>query len=408
MPKSFLIWLLLSLFYAYQYIIRMVPAVSASIINERFEIDPSHFGSFCGAFHIGYTIASIPVSIIIDRCSIKKVIPCAILLSALGILPLAGWEWQFSVIGRFVSGLGAVCAIIGLFKVISIYYPGDKYSRMLGIAFTIGLLGAVFAGSPLARMITTLGFENTMVFLSFFGIFLALKVYHAIPDDLTKPTSQHFIKDILNDLKLVIYNKKLILISLAGGLMIGGLEGFTDGWSVIVFEVIHGWNRIEASAVPSVIFFGMCIGSSLLGYLTEKTQRHYSIIAFAGGVMIICFYLILYQRTLTKELLYILLSTIGACCAYKVVLLSKASAISRQEVATTNPAFVNMFLMTSGSIYHTIIGSLIHRSNKDEFGTYLAPTISSGISMIVFGMIIGVLMIVFIGIREEKSTTSSI
>lgn len=407
MPKSFLIWLLLSLFYAYQYIIRMVPAVSASLINERFEIDPSHFGSFCGAFHIGYTIASIPASIIIDRYSIKKVIPCAILLSALGILPLAGWEWQFSVIGRFISGLGAVCAIIGLFKVISIYYPGEKYSRMLGIAFTIGLLGAVFAGSPLAKMITTLGFENTMIFLSFFGILLALKVYHAIPDDLTKPTSEHFVKDILNDLKLVIYNKKLIIISLAGGLMIGGLEGFTDGWSVIVFEVIHGWDRVEASTVPSVIFFGMCIGSSLLGYLTEKTQRHYSIIALAGTLMIICFYLILYQSMFTKDFLYVLLSIIGACCAYKVVLLSKASAISKQKVATTNPAFVNMFLMTSGSIYHTIIGSLIHRSNKDEFDTYITSTIASGISVIIWGMIIGVVIIIFIGMREKSKTSST-
>jgi MFS family permease len=393
MTGPFLIWLLLAFFYAYQYLVRLIPAVGSSYLLQ--DLNSSQFGIFCGSFHLGYTIASIPLSLLLDRFSIKKIIPLTLLLTSLGLMPLILGYPNLAILGRFISGLGAVGAILGLFKVISLYFK-EAASKMLGVAFTIGLIGAISGGLPLAALINFLGFKKALFFLFSLGFIMSLALYFIIPD--TKSELESFsIKALITDLKFIITNKRLVLLAIAGGLMIGTLEGFTDGWSVKTFEIIHHWSGQDSSLVPSVIFFGMCLGSSFLGYLTQKTGQHYTIMAGAGFLMLGLFYFILNPFLGNQISLLLLLFLLGNCCAYKVVVLSKSTALADPKLVTTSGAFVNMILMTSGALYHGLIGSRIANYSRD-----LNPqALAQGILIVVIGLVLGLTLIFYLK-KEEK------
>lgn len=81
-------WLIASIFYAYQCMIRIMPNIMLSDIMQKFNIDAAIFGQFSGFYYIGYCLGHIPIGIMIDRYGPRKVMSISILLIVLGILPI--------------------------------------------------------------------------------------------------------------------------------------------------------------------------------------------------------------------------------------------------------------------------------------------------------------------------------
>lgn len=391
LKKKFLVWIVISLFYAYQYVLRVIPAISLNEITTRFSIDAAQFGTFCGIYYIGYTAASIPLSIAIDRFNTKKVIVGTILLVVIGMLPLISNNWYLAVIGRLASGIGSAGAILSLFKIIATYFNQRESSKMLGISVTIGLLGAIYGGKPLAHLMNSVGFVESIEILIMIGIAMAIVTFVLLPTTFSgEANTQVSVKDILIDVKSIFSNKSLMYLAVAGGLMVGGLEGFADGWSSVTFEFIHGWNKLSAASAPSMIFLGMCIGASVIGYITEKSQKYYTIIVTSSIIMIACFTYILYGNGEYETLMLSVLFMIGFASAYQIVLMTKAGILSGNKLVTTGTAIANMIVMIFGTIYHSIIGNIVSATNTLSDGAFSAESLSYGITPILFGLLVAI------------------
>ena len=142
-------WFLASFFYAYQYVIRVLPNIMMPEITQKFNIGADIFGQFSGIYYIGYAGIHIPIGLMLDRFGPKKVMPACGLLTVAGLLPLVFSElWVYPVIGRGLIGIGSSAAILGVFKIIRMSFKESQFTRMLGISVTIGLLGAMYGGRP--------------------------------------------------------------------------------------------------------------------------------------------------------------------------------------------------------------------------------------------------------------------
>ena len=86
MQRSFLIWLLASLYYAYQYILRVIPNIIAPELITKFNISIVDVGQFGGLYYIGYMLAHIPVGLALDRFGPKFVLPICVILTFTGTL----------------------------------------------------------------------------------------------------------------------------------------------------------------------------------------------------------------------------------------------------------------------------------------------------------------------------------
>src|SRR5205085_4252833 len=102
------IWIIASIFYAYQYILRVMPNIMLDDIMQQFHIDAATFGQFSGIYYIGYSLMHLPIGIMLDRFGPRKVMTGCILLAVAGLLPLIFADhWLFPIAGRLLIGMGS-------------------------------------------------------------------------------------------------------------------------------------------------------------------------------------------------------------------------------------------------------------------------------------------------------------
>src|SRR6186713_1319332 len=82
------VWMIASIFYAYQYILRVMPNIMLDDIMQQFDISAATFGQFSGVYYIGYSLMHLPMGILLDRYGPKKIMTLCILLTVVGLMPL--------------------------------------------------------------------------------------------------------------------------------------------------------------------------------------------------------------------------------------------------------------------------------------------------------------------------------
>lgn len=89
------IWIIASIFYAYQYVLRVMPSIMLNDIMTQFNLDEAAFGQFSGWYYIRYSLMHLPIGIMLDRYGPRKVMTVCVLLTVLGLLPIMFAEHWF-------------------------------------------------------------------------------------------------------------------------------------------------------------------------------------------------------------------------------------------------------------------------------------------------------------------------
>ncbi len=360
-------WLIASFFYAYQYIIRVMPNIMIDDICQQFGIGAAAFGQFSGIYYIGYSLVHIPVGMTLDRIGPKKVMTGCILLTVAGLMPLIFAEhWSYPIIGRFLVGMGSSGAILGLFKIIRIAFSEERFARMLSISVTIGLLGAIYGGAPVSFMRDVFGYMNVIIGFAVGGLILACITYFIVPEIASSPT-----KSPMSDIKEVLFTPNVVKTCLFAGCMVGPLEGFADVWGSAYLHEVYGMSKTVSSSLLSLIFIGMCVGGPLLSFIAEKVKNYQFTIVGAGALM--CAGSIAIAMKVPVEALPVCFIAIGIACAYQILAIYKASTYVREEVAGLTTAIANMIIMSFGYAIHSVIGIVAESTNSIKVAAIIIP-----------------------------------
>lgn len=395
---AWMIWLIASIFYAYQYILRVMPNIMMSELIAQFHIDAAIFGQFTGIYYIGYTLMHLPIGIMIDRYGPKKVMPICMLLTVVGALPIIFAEfWLYPIIGRALVGIGSAAAILGVFKIIRLTFSEQRFTRMLSFSVTIGLIGAIYGGGPVNYMCLTLGYKTVVGIFASMGVVLSIVTYILVPNVKSQNTTS-----IISDIKAVFANTKVMAVCLLAGLMVGPLEGFADVWGTEFLKQVYGFENGIAASLPSIIFVGMCFGAPVLSLLAEKTKSHLGVISTAGAIMAICFTFIISGILNNISIMMATFVIIGICCAYQIIAIYKASTYVKENVVGLTTAVANMIIMAFGYMFHSVIGQVTAAFG----GVQSASAFTYGLTIIPAALIIGALGFAIISIQERARNTT--
>jgi predicted MFS family arabinose efflux permease len=401
MPTSgifaWITWIVASIFYAYQYVLRVMPNIMLDDIMQRFQIDSHVFGQFSGVYYIGYCLMHLPLGILLDRYGPKRVMPLCILMTAVGALPIVITDfWMYPLFGRILTGMGSSAAILGAFKIIRITFPEDKFTRMLSLTVTIGLLGAIYGGGPVAYLCRVFGYETVVMILVSAGIVLSVITYFIVPETDATPTHS-FLSDMMDVLK----NGKVLAVCLLSGLMIGPLEGFADVWASAFLKQVYQLETTTASSLPSLIFLGMCFGAPLLSLIAEKSRSYLGTIIASAVIMALSFLgIVVYQiDAITLSILFVI---IGVCCAYQIIAIYKASTYVSEQAVSLTTALANMIIMLFGYVFHSSIGWTVSSFG----GAQSSQALTYGIVIIPLCLVISALGLIVLAFQEASGRRS--
>ncbi|MBS0649261.1 MAG: MFS transporter [Verrucomicrobia bacterium] len=388
------IWIIASVFYAYQYILRVMPSIMLDTIIQQFHIDAATFGQFSGVYYIGYSLMHLPIGIMLDRFGPRKVMTGCTLLTVLGLLPLIFAEhWIYPIVGRLLVGMGSSAAILGVFKIVRMLFSESRFPRMLSFSVTIGLIGAIYGGGPVSYMCDVWGCKTVVQIFAWMGVALAAITYWIVPD--MKNTSQ---STMLADIKEVLTNRRVIGTCIFAGLMVGPLEGFADVWAAAFFKTVYGFEGTVAASLPSLIFIGMCFGSPVLTLVAEKIGGFLPTIIGAGIAMALSFFALL-AIALKMWIISLSFVFVGVCCAYQILAIYKASTYVREHVVGLTTAIANMIIMLFGYAFHSVIGGIITAVG----GPGSSQAFVYGVSIIPIALCLGILGFVFLWSLEKKA-----
>jgi predicted MFS family arabinose efflux permease len=390
---SWCAWLIASIFYAYQYILRVMPNIMFTDITQQFNIDAAVFGQFSGAYYIGYCLMHLPIGMMLDRFGPRKVMSAAILLTVIGLLPIIFAEhWMYPIVGRVLIGIGSSAAILGTFKIIRMTFREQDFTRMLSFSVTIGLIGAIYGGLPVSYFCESYGHKTVVVIFAILGTLFACMTYMLVPD-----LSSEHKTTLIADLKMVFTNRKVLLICCLAGLMVGPMEGFADAWGSEFLKQAYGVESKTANYLTSMIYIGMCF-APLLSRIAEKTGSYIGTIAGAGLVMSIAFTMLV-TGTLNSNSITVGFFIVGICCAYQILAIYKASTYVPENVAGLTTAVANMIIMSFGYLFHSIIGVII--KSYSAAGETLA--FSYGVAIIPMTLVIGTIGFLMIAYQERSA-----
>jgi len=382
-------WALATFFYAYQYVLRVAPNILKDDIVAKYGIDDRIFGQYAGGYYLGYSLIHIPLGLLLDRFGPKRVMPLFLALTIVGMAPLAFTDfWVYPVIGRALVGIGSSSAILGVFKIIRMTFPESKFTLMLSVSVTIGLLGAIFGGEPLNALHQSWGLENIVILLMAGGAVLAVLLYLVAPEvdrRGTEPTK------VWNEIKTVLTDRYVLIVCLLSGLAVGPLEGFADAWAKSFLKSDYGFDDSTASGLPSWIFFGMCFGGPFLSLVSKWIKNDLLVVLFCALIMMLAFIGIITAIIPASVLvLRIVFFIIGLMCAYQILSIANVSMHVAPQFAGLTSAVANMIIMTFGYLFHTCIGLILHRFSgvDDRNAVYSEDAMFYAIGIIPLALLI--------------------
>lgn len=392
---AWFVWIIASIFYAYQYVLRVMPSIMMNDITQQFHIDAGLFGQFSGVYYLGYSLMHLPIGIMLDRFGPRKVMSSCILLTVIGLMPIIFAEhWIYPLMGRMMIGIGSSAAILGTFKIIRMGFQEKHFSRMLSFSVMIGLIGAIYGGGPVSYLCSAWGYKAIVTIFSLTGLLLAGLTYFIVPE--ASSSSQG---SVMANIKSIVTHHRVMLMCCFAGLMLGPLEGFADVWGAGFLKQAYGLSASTANYLPSMIFIGMCFGSPLLSLIAEKTGYARTIIG-AGLLMLVTFVALL---TGTMSISHISLGfmLVGVCCAYQILAIYKVSTYVPENLAGLTTAMANMIIMSFGYFFHTVIGVVI----KAYGGINATHAFTYGIGIIPVTLAIGVLGFLYLAYRDKQDAS---
>lgn len=372
---AWILWGLLTFFYAYQCIIRVFPAYIVQEIMLQFNITAQDFGIFSSVYYIGYSLIHLPIGLYLDKIGVKKVMSFSIFLvsAGLGIFFITE-NWIIAVIGRLLVGIGSSGAALGLLNILTNFFPQRLFNKLLSVSVAIGLASIIFCGSVTNDIINQIGWKNFVIILSASGIVLSVMFFIIAPNDSQNNSST----SISEQIKSVFTNYKIIMIAFAGGLLVGPLEGFSDAWAVEFFKQVYNLNsNIAANLIP-LLYAGMITGLLVMPAIADKFKIHYSLLILAAITMSVCLFIILFCN-IDLLLIKILLFICGVFSCYQTILFFVNSLYSDKKSLSLSLSVTNMIIMIFGALFHPLIGFImelhwegkiidgLHKYNNDAY-----------------------------------------
>ncbi len=371
--------------YFLSYLYRVVNAVIAPDLVADFNINASELGLITSCYLIAFASFQLPLGVLLDRYSPKKVVALLLLFAGVGAFVFALSNTLFGLlIGRALIGFGVSACLMGAFKAYVLWFPEDTWPRVNGFQMAAGGLGALAATVPVEFALKFTDWRVVFIALGIITFLIALVIFIVVPEKKSFNKKKDRFLDQILEVKKVFTSWKfwqiapLTATSQAAFLSIQGL------WAGPWLKDVAKMERMEVATMLLWIAISMVIGFISLGIIAEHLSKA-GIKILTSAVSGMCLF-ILIQFLIILEFvnwvipLWILFGFFGSTGIIAYAALSQSFP---KELSGRVTTAINLLVFIAAFAGQWAIGAIINLWPMSDNGVYSSQGYKAGYSLML-------------------------
>jgi len=283
-------WLLVAVYYFYQYALRSAPSVMMPQLSESFGVNALGVSSIVGMFYYGYSPFSLVAGAAMDRFGAKRIIPVGAALVGIGALLFGTGNVVAANVGLFLQGAGGVFALVGAVYLVTKSFPASCAASFIGVTQMFGMAGGSAGQFCVGSIIKSgLPWAQFWLYAGFAGLLISASLLIFLPNDAPPAlnrASSGGVTSVLGSLKKVFLNPQSILCGLIAGLLFIPTTILGMTWGVRFLQEARGREYEQAVSLAATVPLGWIIGCPLLGFISDRLGRRKPVI-FGGAAALL-------------------------------------------------------------------------------------------------------------------------
>ncbi|MGD9153109.1 MAG: MFS transporter [Gammaproteobacteria bacterium] len=355
---------LAAIFYCYSYLLRIEPSVMLSHLMHVFKASAGTLGFAIACYYYAYTPLQLIVGILIDKYGARLILTTSCIICILGSFLCASHSIYLLGAGRLLIGAGSAFSFVGVLKLAAEWLPKKHFALITGCTVSLGILGAMLGINLLTSIVHLIGWKHAIYAGTMLGIVLLPAIWTVIRD--TPKWHQEYAgiktsySKVFAGLWKIVTKPQMWLIGIISGILYLSLSAFAELWGISFLQRVYQITPHKAAFACSAVFAGWLIGAPLIGWLSEKTKAHQTLLTAGSIIATISITIVILKPVfLFFPLLCIMLFLFGLGSCTHIICFVIARENNPTHVAATAVSFINLLTMAGGIICQPLIGKLL-------------------------------------------------
>ncbi len=408
---SWFVWGLGALFYLMGFFHRVAPAVMTTELMREFKISAAALGNLSGYYFYSYVAMQIPTGIIADTWGPRRLLSAGALVASAGTLLFAlAPNLALASIGRLLIGGSVAVAFVGMLKLSNCWFPQRYYAMVSGMALFCGIIGAVFAGTPLHLFIMMYGWRKVISASALVTFGICVSIWMLVRDyphqkgyadhsiycpSASRLTGRGVIKSILNVLR---YRNTLMLLVIPGAI-VGSVLTFSGLWGVPYLTTHYGLSASKAAVVTSSVLVAWALGGPLFGWFSDRWGYRKPLYIAGCALTLLGWAAALYVEQLPLAVRIAALLIAGFSSGSMIISFAFAKESVPANLAGTISGVINMGVMMGPMLLQPAVGWMLdvqwQGQLQDGVRIYGLHAYQAGFSMMLAWVALALVLLFF-------------
>ena len=402
------VWGLGAALYIFGFFQRVAPGVMTTELTTDFNLTGAELGNLSAFYFYSYVAMQIPTGLLSDSWGPRRLLTAGALVAGLGSLCFAfadGMVWACA--GRLLIGGSVAVAFVAMMKLSSHWMALRHFSLASGMALFLGILGAVFAGTPLRLLVSSYGWRPVMLASSVFPFFVAALIWVIVRDDpkecgyssyAPKAKAEGPRIGVVAGLGQVFTYRNTWLLSFAPGALAGSVHTFAGLWGVPFLTSHYGMSSPKAAATCSAMLLSWALGGPLCGNLSDRLGRRKPLYMGCCALIAAAWALAIFVPGLPLAILIGLLMIIGFAAGGIIIGFAYVKESVPSQLAGTAAGVCNMGVMVGPMFLQPAVGwvldSFWQGTTKEGIRIYEFEAYRAGFSLILVWAVLALICVI--------------
>jgi predicted MFS family arabinose efflux permease len=260
--------------------------VLGPVLATEFGISAAGLGLLTGMYFFSFGLFQIPLGVLLDRFGPRRVNATLLVFAAAGALLFArAASFEDLVLARALIGLGVSACLMACMQAFILWFPPERLSTMIALAYSMGGLGALTASAPMELALRYFSWREIFAAFGVAAFALCLVLALFVPEHRATRRPPR-IREALQGLARIARDGAFWRVALAIGTNQCAVVALFTLWITTWLRDVAGYDRAEAAQSLAVVAVALIAGYFFFGRLADGfARRGRSLLPlFAGGV----------------------------------------------------------------------------------------------------------------------------